>query len=70
LETIRGRCVWKTKLLSGTPGEILLRYIEKKEMDLAVVGIRHRSKFGKLLLGSTTEAILRTTSCSVLAVPV
>jgi nucleotide-binding universal stress UspA family protein len=70
LEIIKDRCMWKTKLLPGTPGEVLPRYIKKTQMDLVVVGIRHRSKFGKLLLGSTTESILRGASCSVLAIPV
>jgi nucleotide-binding universal stress UspA family protein len=42
--------------------------IEKREVDLLVVGTRGRSGLGKLLLGSKAEEILREAECPVLTV--
>lgn len=42
--------------------------IEKNNIDLVVIGTRGRTGFGKLLLGSVAEEILRTVTCPVLTV--
>ena len=52
-------------------GEILARLqtaIEANAIDLVVIGTRGRTGFGKLLLGSVAEEILRTVTCPVLTV--
>jgi len=43
-------------------------WIEQKEIDLLVVGTRGRTGFGKTLLGSVAEQILRQSPCPVLTV--
>ena len=44
------------------------RIAEEHGVDLIVIGIRHRSPVGKLLLGSTARRILLEANCPVLAV--
>ncbi|SFA84330.1 Universal stress protein family protein [Nocardioides alpinus] len=39
-----------------------------EDVDLLVIGIRHRSAVGKLILGSTEQQILLDAPCPVLAV--
>ena len=41
---------------------------EAADASLIVVGIRHRSPMGKLLLGSAAQQILLEAACPVLAV--
>jgi len=62
-------CDLKTILFHGLPGEGLCSYATENKIDLIVVGVRHRGAFEKVLIGSTTEAVLRHAPCSVLAVP-
>jgi nucleotide-binding universal stress UspA family protein len=57
-----------TSLREGVPHEELLTYIDDQEVDLAVVGARGRSAFKTILLGSTTEALLRADRVPVLVV--
>jgi len=47
--------------------EDILRIAKAEEADLIVIGIRHRSRLGKLLLGSDAQTILLEAPCSVLA---
>ena len=46
----------------------LLDAAEAADASLIVVGIRHRSPMGKLLLGSAAQQILLESACPVLAV--
>jgi nucleotide-binding universal stress UspA family protein len=54
----------------GNAGEQIIPYLLDHKIDLLVVGVRHRTRLGKLLVGSTTEALLRNCRCPVLTVPV
>ena len=62
-------CDLKTILFHGLPGEGLCSYATENKIDLIVAGVRHRGAFEKMLIGSTTEAVLRHAPCSVLIVP-
>lgn len=62
-------CDLKTVLFHGLPGEGLCSYATENKIDLIVVGVRHRGAFKKMLIGSTTEDVLRHAPCSVLTVP-
>jgi nucleotide-binding universal stress UspA family protein len=52
----------------GNLWEVLSSVIQQKEIDLVVVGTRGRTGFGKTLLGSVAEQILRQSPCPVLTV--
>lgn len=46
----------------------MLAVAEEEKAALVVIGLRHRSPVGKLLLGSTSQRILLEAGCPVLAV--
>jgi len=52
----------------GNTWEVLSKQIKEKEIDLLVLGTRGRTGFGKTLLGSSAEEILRNAPCPVLTV--
>lgn len=57
-----------TSIRRGSPPEELLEYLETQDIDLAVMGAKGRSAFKTILLGSTTEALLRADVVPVLVV--
>jgi nucleotide-binding universal stress UspA family protein len=57
------------KISKGNPGEALIRYARKNKMDLIAVGVRFHKTLEKMIIGSTTESILRHAQCPVLVVP-
>ncbi|MCP4344756.1 MAG: universal stress protein [Desulfobacterales bacterium] len=68
-DEVFGQCNVKTVLIKGVPGEGLSSYAAENGADLIVIGVRHRSAIEKLLVGSTTEAVLRHAPCPVLVIP-
>ena len=58
-----------TMVAPGEPEEMVLQLAQAQEADLIVVGVRHSSRMGRLIAGSTTESLLRHGPCSVLTVP-
>lgn len=57
-----------TSVREGVPHEELLSYIKDQGIDLVVLGAKGRSAFKTILLGSTTEALLRADQVPVLVV--
>lgn len=53
---------------ANSAAEDILRTAEEEDADLIVIGIRRRSRLGKLFLGSDAQTILLEASCPVLAV--
>ncbi len=49
-------------------GEEIVQFAEQNSIDLIVIGVRRRSKVGKLLFGSNAQLIILTASCPVLTV--
>lgn len=67
-EESRNWCTPKTTLLDGEPYKKLIQYAEEQEIDLIVLGIRGHTLWEKLLVGSTTDRVIRHAPCPVLAV--
>ena len=57
-------------VLTGDPAEEILDFAVKSGAELMVVGVKHRTTFGKWITGSATEALIRSAPCHVLTVPV
>jgi nucleotide-binding universal stress UspA family protein len=51
-----------------TPGEDLVQFAEESKADEIMVGVKRRSKVGKLLMGSTAQFIILNASCPVVSV--
>ena len=60
----------KTHLLirGMTPGEDLVKFAEDTQVDQVIVGVKRRSKVGKLLLGSTAQYVILKAPCPVVTV--
>lgn len=60
----------EVRVLEGReePGEDLISVAEETHADFIVIGLRRRSKVGKLFLGSNAQRILLDAACPVLAV--
>lgn len=57
-----------TKVELGRPAEIIIECAEKWHPDLIVVGSHGRNFWGRLALGSVSDAVLHHAPCSVLIV--
>ncbi len=66
---IRGLKKTNIVILHGPPGEQLCKYALEKNADLLVVGARPRTGFGRIIIGSATESLIRNAECPVLVVP-
>ena len=56
-------------LIQGmTPGEDLVDFAEENEVDEIVIGVRRRSKVGKLVFGSTAQYVILSANCPVVTV--
>jgi nucleotide-binding universal stress UspA family protein len=59
----------KHLLMRGNaPGEDLVLYARENKADLIVIGVKKRSKVGKLMFGSTAQYVILESDCPVLAV--
>jgi len=56
----------QSMVVNGIPGQEILSVIQKKKIDLAVLGSRGLSRISGLLLGSVSEWVLNDAPCSVL----
>ena len=51
-----------------SPGEDLLEFANEHSIDEIIVGVKRRSKVGKLLLGSTAQYLILQARCPVVTV--
>ena len=60
----------ETKLLvrGMTPGEDIVEYAREKAVDEIIIGIKRRSKVGKLLFGSNAQYVIIKAPCPVVTV--
>jgi len=52
----------------GDPGEMIIGYADKNEIDLIVMGTIGRSGLSGLVIGSTAEKVINRINCSVLTI--
>jgi nucleotide-binding universal stress UspA family protein len=50
------------------PGEDLVQFAKDNEADEIIVGVRRRSKVGKLMFGSTAQYVILEAACPVVTV--
>ncbi|MEE4605878.1 MAG: universal stress protein [Desulfobacteraceae bacterium] len=50
------------------PGEDLVQFAEENKIDEIVIGIRKRSKVGKLMFGSTGQYVILNAPCPVVSI--
>ena len=49
-------------------GEDLVRFVKDNAIDEIIIGVRRRSKVGKLVFGSTAQYVILEAPCTVVAV--
>ena len=50
------------------PGEDILEFAKESNVDEIIVGVKRRSKVGKLLMGSTAQYVILQAKCPVVTV--
>lgn len=58
----------ETIIRSGSPADSILEFAEQHEIDLVAMGTHGRRGLDRLMVGSTTERVLRKARCAVLAI--
>jgi nucleotide-binding universal stress UspA family protein len=58
---------YKTYLLVGSlpPGKHLVQYAETTKVDEIIIGVKRRSKVGKIVFGSTAQHLILNAPCPV-----
>jgi nucleotide-binding universal stress UspA family protein len=51
-----------------SPGEDLVQFAEDNQISEIIVGVRRRSKVGKLLMGSTAQHVILNAPCPVVSI--
>ena len=51
-----------------SPGEDLVQFAEDNQINEIIVGVRRRSKVGKLLMGSTAQHVILNAPCPVVTI--
>ncbi len=67
LEELRGLNVQRY-VLRGVPYEEIVRFAEKNQIDLIIIGTHGRKGLEKVFFGSTAEQVVRKAPCAVLTV--
>ena len=61
-------CEVSTVVSYESPGEALVRFAKENDMDEIIIGVRRRSKVGKLVFGSTAQYVILQAPCTVVTV--
>ena len=61
---------YKTHVLLNelSPGDQLVKFAESNNIDEIIIGVRRRSKVGKLIIGSTAQHVILNAPCLVVTV--
>ena len=61
-------CEMQVSVSFQSPGEDLVEFAKNNDIDQIIIGVRKKSKVGKLVFGSTAQYVILNASCPVLAV--
>jgi nucleotide-binding universal stress UspA family protein len=61
-------CSTHLLIRGNSAGEDLVEFADKHAVDLIVVGIKRRSRVGKILMGSSAQYVILRAGCPVLTV--
>jgi len=61
-------CETRLLIRGLTPGEDLVQFAEENGIEEIILGVRRRSKVGKLLFGSTAQYVILSAACPVVTV--
>ena len=61
-------CETHTSVSYESPGEDLVRFAKDNDIDEIIIGVKRRSKVGKLVFGSTAQYVILKAPCPVLTV--
>jgi nucleotide-binding universal stress UspA family protein len=61
-------CVIRLLETNLETGEALVQFAVENQMDELIIGVRNRSKLGKILFGSTAQYVILKAPCPVLSV--
>jgi nucleotide-binding universal stress UspA family protein len=61
-------CETQASVSYQSPGEDLVNYVKDNNIDEIIIGVRRRSKVGKLVFGSTAQYVILEAPCPVVAV--
>ena len=61
-------CEAQTSVSYQSPGEDLVNYAKDNNIDEIIIGVRRRSKVGKLVFGSTAQYVILNAHCPVVSV--
>ncbi|QHS21566.1 universal stress protein [Virgibacillus sp. MSP4-1] len=59
---------YKTTVLYGEPGPVIVDYANENEFDVVIVGSRGRNTFQEMVLGSVSHKVAKRANCPVLIV--
>jgi nucleotide-binding universal stress UspA family protein len=68
VETEGFRCETHLVICNMEPGPYLVEFARRQAIDEIVIGVRMRSKVGKLILGSTAQHVILEAPCPVVSV--
>ena len=61
-------CETQVSVSVQSPGEDLVNYAKDNDIDEIIIGVKKRSKVGKLVFGSTAQYVILEAPCPVVAV--
>jgi len=67
-DSLREKITVETAVLHGTPFREILNFAQEKQVDMIVIATHGRSGLQHLLLGGTSDKVIRQSPCPVLSV--
>ncbi len=62
------KCQMHLLVRGNSPGEDIVQFADENEVDEIIIGVKSRSKVGKILFGSTAQFVILKANCPVTSV--